>query len=147
MDAKDFMKSPRNLPTTQRAEPSKEADEFARKVIGAAIDVHRALGPGYLEHIYEEALCIELDDLKIPYERQYTIAVEYKNRKIGEGRLDVLVGKILPVELKAVEALGAIHQAQLISYLKMTHLQLGLLINFNVPVLKNGIKRVIYTQP
>jgi GxxExxY protein len=146
MNAKDIMKSPRNFPTITRAEPSKEADEFARKVIGAAIEVHRALGPGYLESIYEEALCIELDDLKIPYERQYTLGVEYKNRKIGEGRLDLLVGKTLPVELKAVEALGAIHQAQLISYLKMTHHQLGLLINFNVPVLKNGIRRVIYTQ-
>ena len=141
------MKLPRNFPAPARVEPSKEADEFARKVIGAAIDVHRTLGPGYLESIYEEALCIELDDLKIPYERQHTIGVEYKGRKIGEGRLDLLVGKILPVELKAVEALGEIHQAQLISYLKMTRLQLGLLINFNVPILKNGIKRVIYTQP
>jgi GxxExxY protein len=75
------------------------------------------------------------------------IAVEYKGRKIGEGRLDLLIAKILPVELKAVESLASIHQAQLISYLKMTHLQLGLLINFNVPVLKQGIKRVIYTQP
>jgi GxxExxY protein len=141
------MKTPGNFPIIQRAEPSKEVDELARKVIGAAIEVHRVLGPGYIENVYEEALCIEIDDLKIPFERQVKIAVEYKGRKVGEGRLDLLVGKILPLELKAVESFAAIHQAQLISYLKMTRLQLGLLINFNVPVLKNGIKRVIYTQP
>lgn len=140
------MKPPRNFSAIARAEPSEEADELARRVIGAAIAVHRALGPGYTENVYEEALCIEIDDMKIPFERQFKIAVEYKGRKIGEGRLDILVAKILPVELKAVESLAAIHQAQLISYLKMTHLQLGLLINFNVQVLKNGIKRVIYTQ-
>jgi len=141
------MKTPRNFPIITRPEPSKEVDEVARKVIGAAIEVHRALGPGYTENVYEEALCIEIDDLKIPFERQVKVAVEYKGRKVGEGRLDLLVAKILPIELKAVESLAAIHQAQLISYLKMTHLQLGLLINFNVPLLKNGIKRVIYTQP
>ena len=121
-------------------------DELARKVIGAAIEVHRTLGPGYLESVYEEALCIEIADQNIPFERQFKMAIEYKGRKIGEGRLDLLVGKILPVELKAVDSLGSIHQAQLISYLKMTHLQLGLLINFNVPILKQGMKRVICTQ-
>jgi len=141
------VKTPSNFPAIKRVEPSKEADELARRVIGAAIEVHRALGPGYIESVYEEAICIEIDDLRIPFERQVKIAVEYKGRKVGEGRLDLLVAKILPVELKAVESFAAIHQAQLISYLKMTHLQLGLLINFNVPILKNGIKRVIFTQP
>jgi len=140
------MKTPNNLPVIARAEPSKEVDDLARKVIGAAIQVHRALGPGYMENVYEEALCIEINDLRIPFERQVKVAVEYKGRKVGEGRLDLLVAKILPVELKAVESHAAIHQAQLISYLKMTHLQLGLLINFNVPILKYGIKRVILTQ-
>ena len=141
------MKTPSNFPAIKRVEPSKEADELARRVIGAAIEVHRALGPGYIESVYEEAICIEIDDLRIPFERQVKIAVEYKGRKVGEGRLDLLVAKILPVELKAVESFAAIHQVQLISYLKMTHLQLGRLINFNVPILKNGIKRVIFTQP
>jgi GxxExxY protein len=141
------VKTPSNFPAIKRVEPSKEADELARRVIGAAIEVHRALGPGYIESVYEEAICIEIDDLRIPFERQVKIAVEYKGRKVGEGRLDLLVAKILPVELKAVESFAAIHQAQLISYLKMTHLQLGRLINFNVPILKNGIKRVIFTQP
>ncbi|HZM21705.1 MAG TPA: GxxExxY protein [Anaerolineales bacterium] len=133
------MKTPSNFPAIKRVEPSKEADELARRVIGAAIEVHRALGPGYIESVYEEAICIEIDDLRIPFERQVKIAVEYNGRKVGEGRLDLLVAKILPVELKAVESFAAIHQAQLISYLKMTHLQLGRLINFNVPILKNGI--------
>jgi GxxExxY protein len=141
------MKTPSNTSIVARREPSKEVDDLARKVIGAAIEVHRALGPGYTENVYEEALCIEIENQGIPFERQVKVAVEYKGRKIGEGRLDLLVAKILPVELKAVESLAAIHQAQLISYLKMTHLQLGLLINFNVPVLKQGIKRVIFTQP
>lgn len=141
------MKTPSVFPVITKVEPSKEVDEIARKVIGAAIEVHRALGPGYLESVYEEALCIEIENQKIPFERQFTIAVEYKGRNVGEGRLDLLVAKILPVELKAVENLAPIHQAQLISYLKMTRLQLGLLINFNVPMLKQGIKRVIYTQP
>lgn len=141
------MKTPSNTPVIARAEPSKEVDDLAREVIGAAIEVHRALGPGYTENVYEEALCVEIENQNIPFERQVKIAVEYKGRKVGESRLDLLVARILPVELKAVESLAAIHQAQLISYLKMTHLQLGLLINFNVPFLKNGIKRVILTQP
>ncbi|NWG35049.1 MAG: GxxExxY protein [Chloroflexi bacterium] len=141
------MKTPGNFPASTRPEPSKEVDELARRVIGAAIEVHRALGPGYTENVYEEALCIEIDGLGIPFERQVKVVVEYKGKKVGEGRLDLLVDKILPVEFKAVESLAAVHQAQLISYLKMMRLQLGLLINFNVPVLKQGIKRVIYTQP
>ena len=141
------MRPPSNIPVITRAEPSKEVDDLARKVIGAAIEVHRALGPGYTENIYEEALCIEIENQSIPFERQVRVAVDYKGRKVGEGRLDVLVAKILPVELKAVESLAPIHHAQLISYLKMTHLQLGLLINFNVPILKHGIKRIIFTQP
>lgn len=139
------MKTP-SIPKIARAEPSQEVDDLARKVIGAALEVHRALGPGYTENVYEEALCIEIENQSIPFERQVKIAVEYKGRKVGEGRLDLLVARILPVELKAVESLAAIHQAQLISYLKITHLQLGLLINFNVPFLKNGIQRVILTQ-
>ena len=102
--------------------------------------------PGFLESIYEEALCIELEDRQIPFERQKEISVLYKDRQIGQQRIDLLVGKSLIVELKAVEALAEIHKAQVISYLKATHLSLGLLINFNVPVLKNGIQRIVYTN-
>ena len=124
-------------------EPDKKADELAHAVIGAAIEVHRHLGPGFLESVYEEALCVELADRRIPFERQKEINLLYKDREIGRHRIDLLVGKSLIVELKTVEALAEIHQAQLISYLKATRLTLGLLINFNVPILKNGIRRVI----
>ena len=129
-----------------RKEPSKEVGDLARLVIGAAIEVHRILGPGYVESVYEKALSIEFDARKILFQNQLKINVEYKERPVGQGRLDFLVGKLLPVEIKAVSGLLPIHQAQLISYLKMTGLQLGLLINFNVPLLKLGIKRVIFNS-
>jgi GxxExxY protein len=127
-------------------EPDKRADEMAHAVIGAAIEVHRLLGPGFLEGVYEEALCVELMDREIFFERQKEISVLYKERSIGKHRVDLLVGQSLIVELKTVETLADIHKAQVISYLKATRLSLGLLINFNVPILKNGIQRVIYTD-
>ena len=141
------METPRTALYKPRSEPGQEADDLARRIIGAAIEVHRALGPGYGENVYEEALCVEIGLQDIPFDRQVKIAVEYKGHRVGLGRLDLLVAKILPVELKAVESLAAIHQAQMLSYLKMTHLQLGLIINFNVPILKYGIKRVILSNP
>jgi GxxExxY protein len=137
------VKTPSNPSFSTLSEPSKEVDDLARIVIGAAIEVHRALGPGYIESVYEEALAYEIGLNHIPYERQVKVRVTYKDHPVGEGRLDLLVAKILPVELKAVEAFAPIHQAQLLSYLKMTGLQLSLLIYFNVPLLKQGIKRVI----
>ena len=121
----------------------KDIEQLARNVIGAAIEVHRALGAGFLESVYEEALCIELDHKNIPYQRQYPIAVNYRDRSVGEGRLDLLVGEKLIVALKAIEAIAPIHMAQVISYLKTTGFNLALLINFNVRVLKDGIKRII----
>jgi len=127
-------------------EPDKRVDELAHAVIGAAIEVHRHLGPGFLESIYEEALCIELADEAIPFERQKEIGVLYKGRQIGKHRVDLLAGQSLIVELKAIETLAEIHKAQVISYLKATGLTLGLLINFNVSILKNGIQRVVYTD-
>jgi len=127
-------------------EPDKQLDQLAHAVIGAAIEVHRHLGPGFLESVYEEALCVELADRQIPVERQKEICVLYKDREIGKHRIDLLVGKLLIVELKTVDALAEIHEAQVISYLKASHLPLGLLINFNVPILKNGIQRVVYTS-
>ena len=125
-------------------EPDQKTDEMARAVIGAAIEVHRQLGPGFLESLYEEALGMELENRQIPFERQKEISVLYQGRQIGAQRVDFLVGQSLIVELKAVKALAEIHKAQVISYLKATHLSLGLLINFNVPVLKDGIKRIVY---
>lgn len=124
-------------------EPSKEIDDLVYRIIGAALEVHRRLGPGFLESVYEEALCIELRIRNIPYERQVKIAVEYKTFALGEHRMDLIVKNLIIVELKTVEQLSAIHSAQIISYLKATNYHLGLLINFNVPVLKNGIKRFI----
>ncbi len=123
-------------------EPSDELDVLAHQVIGAAIEVHKVLGPGYLESVYEEALCVELEMRGLSVERQVPIGVNYKGRVVGEGRLDLLVGGNLVVELKAVEALQRIHTAQAISYMKATGYKLALVINFNTTVLKDGLKRV-----
>jgi GxxExxY protein len=112
-------------------------------VIGAAIDVHRELGPGFLESIYEAALCHELELRGIPHVRQAAIQVSYKGHELGENRIDILVSNRLIVELKAVEKVDDIHYAQVKSYLKATHLTLGLLINFNVKLLKDGISRIV----
>ena len=124
-------------------EPGHDLDELARQLIGAAIEVHRVLGPGFLESVYEEALCVELKLRRIPFTRQVSFGVQYKDARVGEGRLDILVADRLVVELKAVDQLAPIHLAQTISYLKTTGCKLGLLINFNVTVLRQGIKRVI----
>jgi GxxExxY protein len=130
---------------TAKKEPERELDQLAHAVIGAGIEVHRTLGPGFLESTYEAALAVEMGLRGIAFERQKPIPLQYKGRNIGEGRLDLLVAECLVVELKAVEALLPIHKAQVISYLKATRLQLGLLINFNVPVLRDGVQRVILT--
>ena len=124
-------------------EPSRDLDSLAHATIGAAIEVHRALGPGYLESVYEEALAIELSLRGIAFVRQAEIAIQYKQREVGKGRIDLMIEQRLIVELKAVEVLNEIHRAQVISYLRTTGLHLGLLINFNVSILKQGIKRVV----
>ncbi|HEX9899530.1 MAG TPA: GxxExxY protein [Candidatus Methylomirabilis sp.] len=126
-----------------KVEPNKEVDRLARAVIGAAIEVHRHLGPGFLEGVYEEALVVELALRDIPFERQKPVPVSYKGHSVGEGRIDLLVATELLVELKAVEVLAPIHKAQVISYLKATGLHLGPLINFNVPILRAGVQRVV----
>lgn len=127
-------------------EPSKELDELAFKVIGAAIEVHRKLGPGFLESVYEEALCVELAVRGIAFEQQVQIGIDYKGHTVGKARLDLLVEKELIVELKTIDRFAPIHKAQAISYLRATGLDLVLLINFNVPVLKEGLKRVILSE-
>jgi GxxExxY protein len=124
-------------------EPSEALDALAHSVIGAALEVHRVLGPGFLECVYEEALCVELGLRDIPLVSQHPVRVNYKGTRVGEGRLDLLVADALIVELKAVETLLPVHSAQLHSYLKATGYRLGLLINFNVPLLRDGIKLVI----
>ena len=112
-------------------------------VIGAALEVHEQLGPGYLESLYERALAVEMAARGIRFETQVAFEVAYKSRPIGQGRLDFLVERRLIVELKAVDALLPIHTAQVVAYLKAHSLQLALLFNFNVPLLPQGMKRVI----
>ncbi len=119
------------------------AERTATAVIGAAIEVHQTLGPGYLESIYEQALAVEFDLRGMVFQNQLVFPLEYKGHQVGEGRLDFLVDDCLVVELKAVDSLAAIHVTQVVSYLKATRHRLGLLINFNVPLLAGGIKRVI----
>jgi GxxExxY protein len=122
------------------------ADPWSRLVIGAAIAVHRTLGPDFLESVYEEALCIELQEREIPFAQQAPVAVRYRSRVVGEGLIDVLVGGTLVVELKAVDAFAPIHIAQVLSYLRAIEQPLGLLLNFKVANLgKDGLKRVIHT--
>ena len=112
-------------------------------MIAAAIEVHKILGPGLLESTYEECLCRELGLRKIQFERQKELPIEYKGLRLDCGyRLDIIVESRLILELKACESLLPIHQAQLLTYLKMTGMKVGLLINFNVPVLKDGLKRI-----
>ncbi|MGH8102999.1 MAG: GxxExxY protein [bacterium] len=118
-------------------------DRLARDVIGAAIEVHSILSPGFIESLYKEALAIEFGRRKIPFRRQVLVGITYKSTSIGEARLDFLVDESLIVDLKAVEALLPIHTAQVISYLKATRLKLGLLFNFNVTALKDGIHRIV----
>ena len=118
-------------------------DQLSNSVIGAAIEVHRVLGPGVLEAVYEEALCCELGLRSIAFARQVPIVIRYKGQFAGKGQLDLLVENELVIELKSVEELAPIHTAQLLSYLRATNRKLGLLINFNVPSLRHGIKRLV----
>lgn len=121
-----------------------ELNSITEQIIGAAIEVHGALGPGLLESAYEECLCRELSLRDIPFERQKPLPVEYKGCRLDCGyRLDLLVAAAVVVEIKAVEAIDPIHEARLLTYLKLGGWKLGLLINFNVPVLKDGIRRRI----
>ena len=127
-------------------EPNIELDNTARKVIGAAIEVHRHLGPGFFESVYEDALAFELALHGIPFKRQAIVSVSYKGNVVGSGRADLLVSHGLVVELKAVDSLLPVHQAQLLSYLKALGAPLGLLINFYVRLLRDGIKRIVLTH-
>lgn len=120
-----------------------ETERMATETIGAAIEVHRHLGPGFLEKIYQEALCLELFSRGIEYEREKAITVNYKGVSIPGQRVDLIVSGCVVVELKAAIALHVIHEARLISYLKTTGLRLGLLLNFHEPTLKQGLKRVV----
>lgn len=119
-------------------------DELTRKIIGAAIEVHRVLGPGLLESIYEDCLCHELTLQGISFERQKPVDVNYKGMEIESGyKMDLIVDGKVVVELKAVQEIHPLFEAQLLTYMKLTGCKVGLLINFNVPVLKDGVKRMV----
>ena len=121
-----------------------EINDLTGQIIGSAIEVHKALGPGLLESVYEECLCHELGLRQIRYKRQLALPVTYKGIRLDCGyRIDLLAEDLVILELKPVEQTEPIHDAQLLTYLKLTGLKLGLLINFNVPVLKQGIRRFI----
>jgi len=120
-----------------------EVEQLAHRVIGAAIEVHKHLGPGFVERSYEEAMAIELALQGIRFRRQLEIDIHYKGRAVATSRLDFLIDDKLLVELKAVDAIGPLHVKQTLSYLAASGLELGLILNFNVPSLnERGIRRV-----
>lgn len=120
----------------------KNLNELTEAIIGSAMEAHRTLGPGLLESTYEICLCRELNIRGISFERQVPIAVEYKGVKLDCGyRADIVVDGRILVEIKAIDSLLPIHDAQLLSYLKLGGWKIGLLINFNVELLKNGLRR------
>ena len=130
----------RNTLRTLKEYPFKDITE---KIISCAIEVHSSLGPGLLENLYEEAMEHELKSRGIAYKRQKELEIKYKGDPIGNYRLDYLIENKVIVELKCVEAIKGIHVAQVLTYLKAENLRVGLLINFNVDKLKEGIRRVI----
>lgn len=119
-------------------------DGLSRRIIGLAIEVHRDIGPGLLESAYEQCLCRELELANIPFQRQLAFPIDYKGARLDCGyRLDLVVDGRIIVELKAVEQLLPIHDAQLLTYLRLTGMRIGLLINFHVLMLKDGVKRLV----
>ncbi|MFI4966241.1 MAG: GxxExxY protein [Caulobacterales bacterium] len=128
----------------ERQEPSAEADAAARAVVDAGLKVHRALGPGLLESAYEQCLAHELGLRGVLVRRQVALPILYEGQRLDAGyRLDIVVADAVVVEVKSVEALSRLHEAQLITYLKLSGLRLGLLINFNVPMFRDGVRRIV----
>ncbi len=118
--------------------------ELTEQVIAAAIEVHRYLGPGLLESAYEECLCRELSLRKVPFERQKPLPLEYKGVKLDCGyRIDLLVDKLVIIELKCVDKINPVHEAQLLTYLKLAEVKVGLIMNFHQPKLTEGLKRLV----
>lgn len=122
-------------------------NEISEKIIARAIEVHRRLGPGLLESVYEGALAVELELAGLRYQRQAPLPIRYRNRPIGEFRVDLLVEDSVVVEIKSVERMDPLFDAQLLSYLKLGGYRLGLLLNFNAVLLKRGIKQLVHDFP
>ena len=122
-----------------------DINQLSSKIIGASIEVHRGLGPGLLESTYELCLCHEFDLRSLSYERQKALSINYKGKKLDCGyRLDIVVENAIILELKSCDRIEPIHKAQLLTYLKLSGLNLGLILNFNVPVLRGGIVRIVH---
>ena len=130
-----MLRIPSRLPT--------EVEELITRVIGCLIGVHRTLGPGLLETIYSRAIGLELTAAAIPFEREVQIPVSYRQELLCVQRLDIVVASQMVLEVKSVERLNPVHHAQLLNYLRISKLNVGLLVNFNVPVLQDGLKRKV----
>ena len=121
-----------------------DLNRLSSKIIGAAIEVHKELGPGLLESAYEECICHEFRLRNYGFERQVPLTINYKGNSLDCGyRLDIVIEKAIILELKACEKIEPIHKAQLLTYLKLSDLKLGLLLNFNVPLMRDGIVRIV----
>lgn len=118
--------------------------DLTERVIGLAIEVHKQLGPGLLESVYEECLCFELAEAGVPFQRQVRVPIVYRDRLLDEGfRADIVVRDELILEIKSVERMLPVHEAQLLTYLRLTRHKIGLLMNFNMVRLKDGLKRFV----
>jgi GxxExxY protein len=125
---------------------SDEEELTACEVVDAALAIHRALGPGYLESFYRKAMCVELRARRLAFECEKAVEVSYRGELLGTHRIDLIVQGLLVVELKAVERLETVHRNQVVAYLKATKLRLGLLVNFNTALLKHGLQRVALSR-
>ncbi len=129
----------------RRGAETQSENQLTQSVIGCAIEVHKVIGPGLLESAYEECLCYELAQVGIPFRRQVDLPVAYKGVHLDCGyRIDLVVDELVIVELKTVEKLLPVHSAQLLTYLKLYGCSVGLLLNFNVAILREGIKRIVH---
>jgi GxxExxY protein len=128
-------------PPSHRATEHADTSDLTGRIIGAAIEVHKALGPGLLESIYEAAMCIELEEQGVPFVRKFRIPTYYKGRPLGTYEIDLLVDDRVVVELKSVAHVLAVFEAQLLTYMRLTGKHVGLLINFNSRLLKDGVMR------
>jgi GxxExxY protein len=127
-------------------EPSIHENEIATKVMDAAFIVHREMGAGLLESVYEECMCDILSDYNLKTQRQALIPIKFRNKTLNGFRADLIIEDCVLVELKAVERLTKVHEAQILNYLKLSDIKIGFLMNFNVPLLKDGLRRFVNTN-